>query len=78
MKNRHELINAIAIAAHMTTKEATQALDTFENAMNEVSIYCDELPDIPDLDCGYALDDNVQHWRGGTRKKGGKIGYRRN
>ena len=25
-----------------------------------------------------SYDDGAQHWRGGARKKGGKIGYKRN
>lgn len=38
-------------------------------------------PRIPDIETCCADDsyvDNTQHWRGGSRKKGGKIGYRRN
>lgn len=37
-------------------------------------------PDIPEVEVNcteHDYDDGAQHWRGGARKKGGKIGYRR-
>jgi len=72
MINRHELINVIATVTGITCQEADKHLDNLEKCIESI-------PDVMDLECKAddSYDNGVQHWRGGSRKKGGKIGYRR-
>ena len=43
--------------------------------IQELSIDADECDNTPCCDDSY--DDGTQHWRGGSRGKGGKIKYKR-
>jgi len=72
MIKRHELVSAIALSASITCQEANKHLGNLEKCIESI-------PDVMDLECETddSYDNGVQHWRGGSRKKGGKIGYRR-
>lgn len=65
--NKADLIKKVAQDANISIKEATRAVQAFDNAINPKS----EIEDI----FSQKTIDNSHAWRGGSKKKGNKFKY---